>query len=259
MRCDDAKAYFADALAGSTRPARDFDAHLAVCPDCRAELEKMQSLWAQLGELPSEEPTPALRRNFYEMLDRARAEQATRPANRFKALMRSAFFVPAAAAACLLVGLFAGYMTSRPAKSDTELAQLRGEVASLRQVVALSLLQNQSASDRLRGVTYSNEMGQANSDVLAALIDRLNYDSNVNVRLAAVDALQRFGRDAVVRQGLRESLPRQQSPLVQIALIELLAEWKDPQAAPVVQSLARQESLNPAVRQRAERALTRFE
>jgi hypothetical protein len=259
MKCDDAKAYFAGALAGVARPAHDFDAHLAICPDCRAELEQMQLLWAQLGTLPSEEPTPALRRNFYEMLDRARQTESARPANRLKALFRGPFLVPLAAAACLIVGLFAGYLSGRPAKTDTELAQLRGEVANLRQAVALSLLQNSSAGDRLRGVTYSNEMGDPDHEVLAALLDRLNYDSNVNVRLAAVDALQRFGRDAVVRQGLRETLVKQQSPLVQIAVIELLSEWKDRQSAPALRSLAQKDSINPAVRQRAERALTRFE
>jgi hypothetical protein len=259
MRCEEMRAHFADVLSGSSRAERELEPHLAICPECRGELARMRALWSELGRLPQEEPSPALQRRFYEMLDHAKQAEASRPVNRLKSWMRGPLFVPLAAAACLLIGLFAGYLTGRPGKSETEVAQLRGEVASLRQVVALSLLQNQSAADRLRGVTYSNEMGDPDREVLAALLDRLNYDSNVNVRLAAVDALQRFGRDAVVRQGARESLAKQQSPLVQIALIELVSEWKDRQSAPVLQRLAAQPSLNPSVRQRAERALTRFQ
>jgi len=256
MRCDDAKAYFADVLTGAKRGSTELDAHIAVCPDCRVDLERMQLLWDQLGSLPVEEPSPALRRRFYALLDEAKAVESSRLPNRFRAWLRTPALFPITAAACLLLGLMLGRGAPKP---DNEMSQLRGEVASLRQIVALSLLQNQSASDRLRGVTYSSEVRQPDQEVLAALVDRLNYDSNVNVRLAAIDALQRFTRDPMVRQGVRDSLVRQDSPLVQIALIEWLTEAHDPQAKAALERLSKETTLNPAVKQRAERALVRLQ
>ena len=46
------------------------------------------------------------------------------------------------------------------------MAQLRGQVESLRQLVALSMLQEQSPSARLRGVTYSYQIAQPDPQVL---------------------------------------------------------------------------------------------
>src|SRR5437867_11326010 len=91
------------------------------------------------------------------------------------------------------------------------------------QLVTLSLLQQQSASERIRGLSWSQRVSQPDPQVLSALLQVLDYDSNANVRLAAVDALQQFSDQPMVRQGLDQAVTRQSSPLVQIALVELRA------------------------------------
>src|SRR5262249_2979597 len=60
--------------------------------------------------------------------------------------------------------------------------------------------------------------------VLDALVHTLRYDSSVDVRLAALDALGRYGKRPEVSRGLVESLENQQSPLVQVALIDVLVD-----------------------------------
>jgi hypothetical protein len=80
----------------------------------------------------------------------------------------------------------------------------------------------------------------------------------VNVRLAAVDALQRFSTDMRVRRGLRQALPLQTSPLVQIALIDWIADSGDRQSAEQLKALKQQAELNPAVEARLTQALDRF-
>ena len=122
-------------------------------------------------------------------------------------------------------------------------------------MVALSLLQQQSASDRLKGVSTSSQLERPGSEVVSALLDTLKHDPNVNVRLASVDALRRFsGRDAV-REGVVEALPRQESPLVQIAMVDFILEAAGPDVKSVLQQLADDMMLNQAVRARAERGL----
>ena len=53
---------------------------------------------------------------------------------------------------------------------DPRVAQLRGEVSSMRQMVALSLLQQQSAGERLRGVSYAYQVPSSDTEVLSALL-----------------------------------------------------------------------------------------
>src|SRR5260370_32118610 len=90
-----------------------------------------------------------------------------------------------------------------------QVAQLRNEVNSMKQLVTLSLLQQQNASDRLRGVTWSYRVEQSDSEVLGALLTTINHDPTVNVRLAAVDAIKTFADSPLARKCLVAS-PSQQ-------------------------------------------------
>jgi HEAT repeat protein len=129
----------------------------------------------------------------------------------------------------------------------------------MRQMVALSLLQQQSASERLRGVSWAYRAEPSNKDVLSALVTAVNDDPNVNVRLAAVDALHAFATIPSAGQSAVESLPKQQTPLVQVALIDLLVDMKERQASGELRKLASDESVNGEVKQRALWALGRLE
>lgn len=129
----------------------------------------------------------------------------------------------------------------------------------MRQLVTLSLLQQTSASDRLRGVDYSYRVEDSDSEVIGALVRTLNQDSNVNVRLAAVDALQRFSADAAVRREMRQSLPLQTSPLVQIAVIDSLAAAQDRSATPELERLRDSSDVDQSVKLRIGRALERLQ
>jgi HEAT repeat protein len=131
-------------------------------------------------------------------------------------------------------------------------AKLREEVHNMYQLVTISLLQQQSASERLRGLSWSQRVSQPDPEVLSALLQVLNYDPNVNVRLAAVDALSQFSGQQNVRQGLIQGLTRQASPLVQIALIDLLVSLHERNSVDTLKHLVKDQRLNESVKQRAE-------
>jgi HEAT repeat protein len=80
----------------------------------------------------------------------------------------------------------------------------------------------------------------------------------VDVRLAALDALSRHGGQPQVRKGVVDALQEQQSPLVQVALIDQMLEWRDPDAAQRLRNFAQTPNLNPTVRQRADWALSKL-
>ena len=129
----------------------------------------------------------------------------------------------------------------------------------MRQMVALSLMQQQSASERLKGVNWSYQLQQPDREVLTALLDTLMHDPNVNVRLAAIDALRQFGGQPVVRSGVVEALGRQDSPMVQVALIDLVVDLKEKESVDTLRKLIQNEKLNEAVRTRAQKGLQELE
>ncbi|MEN6312173.1 MAG: HEAT repeat domain-containing protein, partial [Acidobacteriota bacterium] len=94
-----------------------------------------------------------------------------------------------------------------------------------------------------------------NAKTLVALITTLNTDSSPNVRLAAVEALYLFRNQPGVRNNLTRSLAGQDSPLVQVALIELLVEIRESRAAAALKALVKNEKLNPDVSKVAEQGL----
>jgi HEAT repeat protein len=140
-----------------------------------------------------------------------------------------------------------------------QLSQLRSEVNNMRQMVTLSLLQQQNASERLKGVNWAYRVEQSDTEVLSALLYTVNHDQNVNVRLAAVDALRTFSDSPVARKGLVQAIAKQDSPMVQVSLIDTLAEIRDHEAVPMLQALAKDAKTSSEVRQRAQWALGRMQ
>ena len=125
----------------------------------------------------------------------------------------------------------------------------------MRQMLTLTLLQQRSASDRLKGVTWTSQIDHPGSEIVTALLDTLMHDPNVNVRLASVDALRRFADRDSVRRGAVEALPRQTSALVQIALIDFLVEVGGRESAATLRGLTQDPRLDHTVRERAAWAL----
>jgi len=129
----------------------------------------------------------------------------------------------------------------------------------MRQLVTLSLLEQQSASERLRGVDYSSRVDQSDTQVLGALLHAVNHDPNVNVRLAAVDALRKFAGNPAVRGTLDQALVKQESPLVQLALIDFIVDTRDKTALPSLAALERNPVADKNVKEKALWGLTQLQ
>jgi hypothetical protein len=270
MKCDEVREQLPDYWTSALDEIAiaQMQAHLASCRACRAEAETLGVIWKKLGAIPEEKPGRALRARFETTLEAyvQGLRQAERgPSTREKLDQwldgwwpRQPAFQFGFALAFLAMGLLVGYTLTQNSRGGAEVARLREEVRNTRQLVALSLMQQQSASERLRGVDYSNRISQPDPQVLSALLHAVNYDQNVNVRLAALDALRPSAANTTVRRGLVESVDRQQSPLVQIALIDLLVDIREREASDSLKELAQEAGLNPDVRERAQWALERL-
>ncbi|MCP5110138.1 MAG: HEAT repeat domain-containing protein [bacterium] len=213
----------------------------------------------KFARVPREDPSPALRDRFYATLEayrqgmedsRPAAPSATKSWWQTRPLLQWA-----AALGLLIIGLSGGLLISGGENGATEMAMLRGEVSSMRQLVTLALLKQESASERLRAVSVSQRLEDPEDNVLSALLAALDSDPSVNVRLAAVDAISRFADRTPVKRRLLTSLSQQQSPLVQIELVDLLAELRDRESLSAIRTLGASEDLDPVVRQKVELVL----
>jgi anti-sigma factor RsiW len=254
MTCEETTPLLMDRLQGHLAPADEerLAAHVATCAECRAEVEAMTETWNSLGSLDDEQvPHERMRARFHAGLAAYEARDSHHWTERLLGRWwpQQPALQMGLAAALALVGVLIGQQLPSPV--DTEVAALRAEVRT----VGLALLDHQSASERLLGVQWSRRTAQS-PEVVAALLERIQYDSNLSVRLAAVDALRAdLDRPGVI-DGLAVALARQESPLLQVAVTDaLLAVGSDPGIAAVRGVLERAE-LDPAVREYLQMALS---
>jgi len=268
MKCEEIGELLPDYLQGNLKAEQDdlVEKHIAECADCREDV----AIWKKLSLLPVEQPSAGSRERFEAMLhayqtgrnDKAVAELGREKRGGVWSWLRSPVGAVAWSAALLVIGVFAGNsLGNRPTHSmadQGEIAAMHSELTNMRQLVVLSMLQQQSASERLQGVSYSQREGQLDPQVVAALVHTLRYDNSVDVRLAALDALSRHGGQPQVHRDVMEALQEQQSPLVQVALIDQMLEWRDADTAQRLRNFAQSPNLNPTVRQRADWALSKL-
>lgn len=262
----------------ATAATRDLRAHLAVCPDCERELATLSQTLRALDAVPAPSPTPRLRARVYAAI--AAEQHALRaapapiaPAPRSTRPLWFRLIQPFAAAALLALGFLLGQRqvsspTAAPlpvaapvsapdAATQRELAELRQKMDSMSQLVGYSILQQQSRSsnERLRGILTSAAITEPDDKTINDLIGALALDPSANVRLNALEALYAHADLDVVRAGVLTSLPREQSPLVQISMIDFLAAARDREAAPALQKLSNNNQADLNVRAAAKRAL----
>jgi Putative zinc-finger len=258
MQCEEARNYIPDYLIDDMpEPIQSgIEQHLIVCESCRAEMDSLGTIWMKLGTIPATPAGPDLRKRFEAVLEAYMQGVIHRTWWHRQPILQFG-----CALVLLIAGIIIGYQL-RPMQSipvNSEIAQLRSELHQVRQLVALSLLQQQSASDRLMGVSWSYQLQPPGREILSALLDTLKHDQNINVRLAAMDALGQFAAQPIVRQGIVEALVQQDSPMVQIALIDLLVDLREKDSVGTLRTLTENQRVNVAVRDRAQKGLMELE
>jgi anti-sigma factor RsiW len=253
MSCEDTSALIVDRLKGQISAADEqrLHAHLATCAACSGEAETIGAIWERLGAFAVDVPHERLRARFHAGLAAYEANESRHWTERFfegwwprQPALQAGF-----AAALALVGVLIGQQLPSPV--DAEVAALRGEV----RMVGLALLDHQSASERLLGVEWSRRTSQT-PEVVNALLERVQYDSNLSVRLAAVDALSAEIDRPDVSSGLALALESQQSPLMQVALTDALLATDNGVGVEAVRMILDREALDPTVRDYLQMALS---
>jgi hypothetical protein len=218
-----------------------------------SQFQDLQKLDEQVAKIELPLPSSELDDRFYKML-----KEQKKGAKGFS--WGSFFSWPelapklAFASIALLLGVFVGYIFLPSPQSNQQVGELRQEISDLKEMMMLSLLEKESATERLKAVSLTSEMS-ASSKVTTALLQTLNNDENINVRLAALEALTPYARESKVREELVRSISKQESPLVQVALAELMVALQEKSSVKELEKILRSERTPKEIKKKIEEGI----
>lgn len=255
MNCNEIKIHLIDlidnALPNELR--KEVEEGLASCPEARQEYEELKRLFQAIQNQEITQASKALDDNFYAFLEKEKlsvrtktmAKSSVRTQTTAKKLsVRTQTMAMAvvknpllwggqggairiAASIALLIGVFFIGRQTVVKQSNEEIAVLKQEITETKNLVMLNMLKQNSASERIKAVSYVYDMEDADKEMIDALINVMNYDKSTNVRLEAINALYYFGDKKEVRQAMIQSLRLQTEPNLQISLMEMLVRLKE--------------------------------
>lgn len=247
----------------SDQPA--LDAHIADCAACQQELVQLQQIHGRLSSLPVPEPdTQLMYAHFHDMLNEYKQTRVNTHNSWFSGCKEylQAYWQPsyslqlAMGLVLLLIGWGGSYVFyNRNNNESQQISQLASEVQQMRETMLLTMLQQPAATDRLKAVTYTDELAQVDDKVISALLQTLNNDPNVNVRLVTVEALYKLADHPRVREGLIQSITQQESPLIQIALADVMVALQEKNSVNAFKELLKKKDIDLAVKAKLENSV----
>jgi D-ribose pyranose/furanose isomerase RbsD len=224
------------------------------------DLKEMELMVGKMDSIDTPKPSSTMRDRFYNMLEEEKQAQTVSWSQKLNAWMdeqkqRFQLRYVVYATALFLAGLMIGDLYAPISNQDEQIDQLMSEVSQMREVMMISLLDNSSPTERLKAVNISNEIRSVDERVINALLKTLNNDSNVNVRLAAVDALTSHATNPTARSGLINSIANQQSPIVQAALADAMLALQERQSVDEFKKLLARDELDSNVRNKLENTI----
>jgi hypothetical protein len=264
MKCEEVEQKMVDYLDNNldSGSRQEIEKHLETCERCLDELNECQQI---LNLIPKDEmvkPDDSLRINFYHMLhsEMKKSEEKSN-VKEYKTVIPWYYNIRyrvAAGIALLICGTFIGifiHVGLNSSYASNQLSQLQSEVSDLKKATIFTMLKEESSSDRIQAVRYADDLGNPDQIVINVLINTLNNDKNVNVRMAAAYALSKYADQRAVCDSLVKSLSLQNDPILQVTLINILVERKEKSALQAIQEIIANKRTLKEVRVVAENSL----
>ena len=222
-----------------------------------AETKELEDLWNQQLSTPlidmnsqTECERFSERLQAYEQGLRDKSSTVTGFPNRRN---RWQFYI-GAIAAILLVTLGIDQFNYR---ANLKTQRMNGEIAELKEMLALTLIRQDTATDRIDGVVWAANLQHPEPILIDELIRMLDSDPSVNVRLAALQSLASFNDSADIRKLLRETIAKQTSPLITLNICKVLVEHSTTEEYPALMKEIEGSCLGPEYLERFKKTLTK--
>ena len=240
---------------------REMELYLAQNPLLLQEVEALKWAGDALDNIPIPKPSKKMDEQFYAFL-KTEKNKATESSKNWWETFWNEMTVSkfarqmAFGAVMLAMGLWIGNSFTNDDKLNVppqEIAQ--DETEEVRSQLVLALIDQPSANKRLQAVNEATKLDKVTKTITDALFEMLNNDPNVNVRLATVEALARYIDINEVREGLVKSIVQQESPLVQIALADLMVSIQEKKSIDAMKNILKQKDLDNSVKQKIEASI----
>ena len=263
MECNNIKNILIDFIEGNISEdiKVQIEEHLLTCKNCRTEHKQTRQLLDDMSILEDEVPALQLKEDFYSMLEE---EKENTQHNSDEIIIHSKktnwSFLKYAASAIILLGF--GFLLGRnvqiQSKQNSEIVQLRSELYSIQQSATLASLSQPTASQRLKAVNTINEQIKLDMKTVALLINTFKNDDNINVRMAAANALSKYSESKEVRNAFLEVLEKEEDAAMQITLINLLTQLQEKRAKETFENIINNDQTIPVVKEQAQEGLKVF-
>jgi hypothetical protein len=245
MKCEDFEGLIVDYLDGKLdqKEAGLIEKHIETCERCLDEMKEMKQIMKAMSEEVPATPDDSVRINFYHMLHEEVKKNESKSSRSLFAGKNPRhsriIYQTAAGIALFIAGAFLGMLihTGIGSSQQREISELRSEINTLKKTTMFTMLKDGSSSYRIQAVGYAEELESPDRNVIDALVNTLNGDKNVNVRMAAAYALSKYANLNSVRDSLVNSLSLQSDPILQVTLINILVELREKNALKPIEKI----------------------
>ena len=256
MKCEEFEIYVVDYIDQNLEKSKrtEIEEHLESCKECNSIYKQYEELLHLMSQRKQEEPDNSLRIDFYQQLK----ESMDQSKKNISVHWNFTFGRIAAGIAILIAGAFIGFAVQNGFKPDAQAEQidkLQMEIGAMKEVLMFTLLDEESPSQRIQAVNYTAEIPNPDSKIIHVLINTLNKDMNVNVRVAAAFSLAKFSDHSFVRDSLISSLEIQTDPILQVILMNILVENKETRAVEAMRELVSNKNTLQEVKDIAEQSI----
>jgi hypothetical protein len=260
MKCEEYRERLADWHMGrlDATSAAELEQHLNTCSDCRKALAATGFVLDSINNLQDPEPSLQVNADFRAMLDDFKAKEK-KPVFRDRVwswLLQPR--LPLAYGLIILLCIGGAYLLGRSSKQGHKVQELHAGSQEQKQTMMLTMLDNPLASERIKAVSYTNDLKKVDDKVIDALFTTLNNDPNVNVRLSALEALAALGNHPEVRTGLIKSIPTQDSPIIQLAIADVMLKLQEKGSVSSFRELLKQKGLDHEVKKKVNETITKL-
>lgn len=244
IKCEEVKLNLPAYIDGrlDKKLAAEISSHLESCAECNEFHAGFESFLGFANGMPAIEPPADMKNEFLKMME------TEMPAKQKRILM-PVWLQVAAVLAVAIITYSGGYYFGTE-KSRGQQQQLQAELSQTKQQVLLTSLQEMTGPQKIDAVYTISQLSQTGDDVIDALVNTMNSDKNVNVRLAAINALSGMAaKNPRIKTELIRSLSLQENPLLQISLIQVLAEMGAKEARPGIEQIMNSDKADENVKE----------
>ena len=249
LKCGEAFSLLDQMLENGNLTTEGLQSLVASYPDCEKELMAMAKTWNDLDELEVPDRQAGSDKRFEKML--SDVEKDALENVRRLPLSGINFLKYLHWAAILLIGIGIGFLISgRPGSQD-----LSDHATVEINPILASLESEESAISRLKTIQGLKKDGNPNQQIYEALYATLINDPNENVRLSALEALVEFDDKEKIRELVIKAVVFQDSPLVQLSLLEVLLAENDSETLNIIKDMLKDGRISGDVKYQVEEAI----